>query len=125
MRPIVRKWRSEGIRCVLYLDDGIVIGQSRDEAELYSVKVQHDLRDAGLVVNQKKSVWEPSRNCQWLGMQIDLQAATFVVPTEKLTQLKLLLKTVADNFITTPRILARVAGKVMSMSVALGPVTIG
>ena len=72
LRPLVGYWRGQGIRVVLYLDDGIVAAEGLDNANWASQTVRQDLTKAGLVAYQQKSQWEPVWKLEWLGFQINL-----------------------------------------------------
>ena len=63
MRPLIRYWRSSGIRVVVYLDDGIVAAKGEEKAKRVSQRIQDDLANAGLIVNVAKSQWIPSKSC--------------------------------------------------------------
>ena len=62
MRQLVKKWRSEGKKCAMYIDDGICAGPSLAETTKISKSVTQDLHDAGLTLNIKKSQLAPSHN---------------------------------------------------------------
>ena len=55
LRPLVKKWRSMGIKAILYIDDGINGSTSLAKALSASVTVRSDLQNAGLVINENKS----------------------------------------------------------------------
>jgi len=123
MRPLVRLWQGKGLKAIIYLDDGIVSVRGEQEAIAASAQVQLDLENAGFVVNVEKSSWVPSQVIEWLGFQIDLAKGTFSVPLEKIQALRTLL----DHIIEAPKVparqLASIIGKIISMSLGLGPVT--
>ena len=73
LRPLVRYWWQQGVRVILYLDDGIVAVEGKEEALETSLKVQRDLARAGFVANVAKCKWEPAKHCVWLGFEIDLE----------------------------------------------------
>ena len=52
---------------MLYIDDGIVRAQGKEEANRESKVVKDSLEAAGLVVNKEKSCWAPSQEVVWLG----------------------------------------------------------
>jgi len=74
-------WRGQGLRVVLYLDDGTVATKGLDMSNHVSKQVQQDLSKAGLVVNQLKSQWEPVRKLTWLGFEINLESGQLIVKT--------------------------------------------
>ena len=87
MRPLIRHWRGQGIRVVLYLDDGIAAIKGRENATKVSKQIQSDLVTAGFIVNEAKLQWSPTRSIVWLGFQIDLEMGQLMVPDFKLQSL--------------------------------------
>lgn len=55
LKPLITKWRSEGKRVVLFLDDGLGMGSNFEIAQCMSISVKRDLIKAGLVPNDEKS----------------------------------------------------------------------
>ena len=88
MRPLIRHWRGRGLKAIVYLDDGIVATKYREQALRESAQVKLDLDNAGFIVNNEKCNWEPSRNTEWLGFQIDLSVGEFSVPACKIDMLR-------------------------------------
>ena len=123
MRPLVRFWRGRGLKAIVYLDDGIIAVKSKSKALSESTQVQYDLQCAGFVVHVEKSVWDPSKDMEWLGFKIDLAKGEFSVPEHKLVKLKSQLEEALKSRLIPARSLASLIGKIMSISLALGPVT--
>ena len=88
-----------------------------------SREVRNDLSNAGLVENTEKSNWVPSQCLTWLGFVIDLEKGKVVVPKEKLDALRGQLQQAMMSKFLTARSIASITGKIISMSIALGPVT--
>ena len=91
MRPLIRYWRGRGLRAVLYLDDGIVAVKGKERAIQESERVQSELLEAGLIVNNVKSHWVPTKSLIWLGFQIDLQDGRLTIPNQKVESLARLM----------------------------------
>ena len=68
LRPLVKHCRLSGPRIATFLDDGWGIASSPDECASLSKTVKDDLRSAGFVSNDNKSVWEPCQSILWLGI---------------------------------------------------------
>jgi len=124
LRPLVRKWRSEGIKIVLYLDDGLVCFDNKTDAFENTLKIQSDLHQAGFQVNIAKSCLAPTQSLSWLGFQIDLQKREISVPYEKLLRTKSFLKNVLKSKKVTLRTLAICAGKIISLSLVFSSITL-
>lgn len=122
MCPLIRHWRDRGLRVVLYLDDGIVAVKGEECAMQESERVQAELSEAGLIVNNAKSQWVPTKRLIWLGFQIDLQDGRLTVPDQKVKALSKLMQQAKGNRSVQATALARITGKNISMALALGPV---
>ena len=101
---------------MLYLDDGIVAEKQAEEA---SSHLREDLVRAELVEHTAKCSWVPSHQVKWL----DLQQGVISVPEEKITALKSQLSKVATKGAVKAKELASIIRKVISMSLAIGPVS--
>ena len=47
VRPLVKKWRGEGLRCVVYIDDGIFGTADKRSTAYACLRIRSDLEDAG------------------------------------------------------------------------------
>ena len=109
LRPLEKHWRSQGLRIIVYLDDGICAAQGKLNAERDSLSIQNDLQEAGFVTNLAKCKWSPSQQCTWLGFDIDLHLGVVSIPQEKLSaQLDQALKETK----LSPKFLASITGKI-------------
>ena len=106
MRPLIRYWRGRGLRAVLYLDDGIVAVKGKERATYESERVQSELSEVGLIVN----------NPTWLGFQINLQDGQLTVPDRKVGALSRLMQQARDNRSIRAMALAKITGKIISMA---------
>ena len=88
LRPVVKHIRSQGIRIVLYIDDGIVVASGFEHATAVSKIVRDVLNKAGLVLNTEKSNFLPSTSASWLGFSIDLDKGMIFIPPIKIQKLK-------------------------------------
>ncbi len=120
LKVLVKKWRSMGIQLVLYLDDGIGICDSFSSC-LETIKViRDDLRSAGFVVNEEKSLWEPQQVAKWLGFVFDTNNMTISVPEKKLENLVNSIEVLIKKNSVSARLLAQVIGKIVAMQHAFG-----
>ena len=121
LRPLVKKWRSEGIRSLLYIDDGINGHSSYDKALRAGKTVYNDLFMSGFVINNLKSDFEPKQSGIWLGTIIDTRNMTFTVPKEKIVKLKSRISEILRKGFSSAKSLSRIAGQLASMHLAIGP----
>ena len=122
LRPLVKFWRSSGIRSVMFLDNGIVISKGFERARQDSSFVRWSLEAAGFVVNDIKSCWEPSTKGRWLGFELDLELGHISVPSEKIIKLKDSLAVAKEAQGLQAKTLASIVGRIISMSLGLRPI---
>ena len=123
MRPIIKKWRSQGFRVIAYLDDGIFGSRDKDRTWSMCKTVIHDLTAAGFTINETKSILYPTQRAIWLGFVVDTNAFTFTVPREKTDKLIEYITHALSNTTTSARKVARIAGTIISMGPAIGPLS--
>ena len=89
LRPLIKYWRSQGLRALLHLDDCVEAVKGKQQAEEASRKVRQDLVKAGLGEHTAKCCWVPSQQAKWLGFNLNLQQGVISVPEERIVALKL------------------------------------
>ena len=67
-RPLVKLWRSRGFHPVVYLDDGLNIENSLEQAHTASHYTRGDLYAAGFIVAEEKTIWHLVQYIDWLGI---------------------------------------------------------
>jgi hypothetical protein len=123
MGVLVRHWRQQGVRMLAYLDDWLFVASSPGEARRVADMVLSDCAQAHIAVNHGKSQLDPVQRLQHLGFLVDLQAGTFEVPLHRWEALQTGIAALLAAPRSPVRSLARVAGQLVSMGLALGPVT--
>ena len=120
LRPLVKHWRSQGLRMVVYLDDGWGIETSYENCKTLSKIVKHDLLSAGFFINSDKSIWNPTKNLTWLGFIWNLVDLTLEIPQEKLDRFKSDINSISIDLNLTARKLARITGKIIAFLPSFG-----
>ncbi len=123
LRPLVRYWRSQGLRVVVYLDDGLGAVSGQSSAVEASTLVRSSLANAGFVAHPTKSNWEPTQCIAWLGFVTDLARGQVEVPQEKIVALQQVLTQTKSAIYVRARKLASIVSSIISMGLAIGPVS--
>ena len=123
LRPLVCRWRSKGIRAIMYIDDGIVVSKIESECCEHRDTVVSDLERVSFFLNLNKCCLEPCQTGKWLGFIVNLSEGKFLVPAHKLDKFKASVTSILQYSRVPVRILASVVGQIISMSIALGPIT--
>ena len=123
MRPLVRRWRSMGHNSFIYLDDGFGSQPDKCSATAASFIQRKELSLSGLLCNEEKSHWTPMQIGEWLGLVIDSISMSFRIPEKKVSKLKGLLDSAIQAGYSSFRELARIAGSIISVALAVGPIS--
>ncbi len=123
MRPLVGFIRAQGVKFVLFLDDGAGTNDNFSDCEQEARFVQNTFRSAGLVINEGKSDFSCSQCLEWLGLIWNLLQNKLEIPERRLLSLHNSLKKVLQSgYHVSARKLASIVGKIISMSPSLGNV---
>uniref|UniRef100_A0A0A9ZI08 Transposon Ty3-I Gag-Pol polyprotein n=1 Tax=Lygus hesperus TaxID=30085 RepID=A0A0A9ZI08_LYGHE len=114
MRPIVECLRSEGVKCVNYLDDYGVLGSSRRECDTNVEKLTALLQYLGFIVNETKSVFTPSQSFKFLGFLFDSRDMTISLPFDKRLHIQSMLNWFSGLTEFSVRQLAKVVGTLVA-----------
>ncbi|KAK6755446.1 hypothetical protein RB195_014047 [Necator americanus] len=83
MRPLLAKWRSQGISIAVYLDDGLIWSDSAHRCNEFVQVIREDLDNAGFRVAEEKCTWIPLQKLNWLGHIIDLKSFSLNLSQER------------------------------------------
>jgi hypothetical protein len=123
LKVLVKKWRGEGINVVLhYIDDMIFSLGVHPRRPMAIIKhVVQDLKEAGMVINLKKSVLEPSTVMEAVGFEIHTVPYVFKLPQGKVDAITDMVRKLPGRQKHAVKWLAALAGKLQSAKLALGP----
>ena len=119
-KPLVNKWRTEGIKLVLFFDDGALCHKSFQICNDHSQTVKNDLLKAHILPNMQKSEWNPKTSCTWLGFFWNFENATVSLSSERVIKLFNKLYQFKKNPCMTTKVVASIVGSVVSMKLILG-----
>ena len=117
-RVLTRKWRERGWSVCGYIDDFLFVASSEEEAWRMLRQALSDIEELGLAPSYRKTI-VPTKRLKFLGVLVDSALCRFFIPGEKIEILKELARAVRERDVASMRELASVAGKVISMSVAI------
>ena len=123
VRVLVRFWRSLGIKIVVFLDDGIGVGETEVSSREIAQVVKSSIDDAGFIANEEKSVWDPVQCLTWLGLVINTNPLSLCITPKRMK--KLFSK--IDDALAHPEVSARqisaISGSIRSQEIVLGQIT--
>ena len=102
-RPLVAYWRGMGILSYIYIDDGIGIFNSNENAISQSRIMQSTLESSGFLINAEKSNWAPARSLDWLGFHFDSETMRISVSKQKIEKVLSTCHNLSNKKTVTPR----------------------
>lgn len=121
-RPILEHLRSQGIRISAYLDDWLLIANSKQLALQQAQTVITLLQRLGWLVNFKKSVLDPTQRLEHLGFVLNTQSMTAALPLKKLRDIRRSIKQVLDKpNRQTPRVVHSLTMRIQAATFAIFP----
>ena len=87
LESVLARLRHQGVRLVMYLDDMLVMSQSREELGRQLAQITSLLESLGFVVNKDKSQLLPVQTIQYLGFLVNSREMKIRLTEEKIVQI--------------------------------------
>ena len=121
LKPLEKHWRIQGTCIAIFLDDGWAIVQDKEGCLLKAQTVRQDLYGAGFVVNEEKSVWEPTQILDWLGITWNSLLGTLRIVERRITKITNTIDRIIEaDFKLSARELASFTGQIISTAPVVG-----
>jgi ribonuclease HI len=119
VRPIRR-----GARCLVYLDDFLMLFATKEDAEAGSVRARALLERLGLHWEERKCQWEPVQRLEHLGLEVDTVRGLFLVTPKRVNKLEreatdLICRGNRARRLVPCRLLAKFCGLAQSVDLAV------
>ena len=103
LAPVVHLLRSRGIQVHAYLDDWIIRASSKELSLLHTQQVLQLLQSLGWTINWDKSMWQPTRILDFLGLHFNLEQALISPPDSFLPTLTEVLSRLSPSTVMSAR----------------------
>ena len=123
MKSQIQRWRNLGLNIFIHIDDGLGFCARKEDCLKASRMVREDLRKYGLLISEDKCVWGATQTLTWTGFQFDTVQFKLSVSQETLKKAETVIKQVLQQKTVETKLLARVAGLLISFHLAMGEVT--
>ena len=123
VRPLVKHWRSHAVKIACFLDDGLGIAYTYQDALSYSNFVKTTLINSGFVPNVTKSIWIPCKRIIWLGIEIDTNNNILSIASSRITSILNKIEFLKNKIYISARELSELAGKIISTKFIIGNIT--
>ena len=110
VKPLVSYCRAQGIRCLIYIDDMILIGQHDQKCTDDAHIVSRLFQECGFLINWDKSDLEPKQTQEVLGFVIDTTNMTAHLPDDKVRSYTKFIDSCLKSRFIPIRVLAKLIG---------------
>ena len=121
LKPVLAHLRAKGLRLVAYLDDMLIIGSNKVEAEKAYRRTKQLLEELGFVINRKKSQPQAAQCIEFLGFIVNSLSMSFKLPKSKVKEIKNKCRQALQEKTLPIRQLARIIGVLTSTHLAVLP----
>ena len=121
LKPVLARLRHQGVRLIMYLDDMLVMTQSREELGRQLTQIMLLLESLGFVINKQKSQLLPTQTIQYLGFLVDSRGMRIRLTEEKAVQITTACRRAREKGFMSTRELARLIGKMTATLPAVFP----
>jgi hypothetical protein len=123
LRPVANYLRNQGLRVCFYMDDILLMSQSKD-ITYHRDLLLTTLQRLGWQINPEKSELIPTQEIVYIGYKILTNVGHFPVlriPSERICKVRKDIRRILTNGKASARCLARIAGQCVSMAKAVLP----
>ena len=121
LKPVVALCRELGVRLVIYIDDILVMAESREKAEDQASGLTYLLQCLGFTVNMTKSILIPTQSLEFLGFSVDSRTMELSLPAHKLKKIRAESRKLLGAEHITNRTLSRLIGKMSATNQVIPP----
>ena len=117
--PLMEYLNKQGVRAAIMIDDGRVLGKSKEEAWQNHLLAIDIFQKAGWNIQHAKTSTEPTMQLYHQGFTTDTELMSYSIPGFKVQHLKDQISGVSSTMVL--REVARIVGKLISVERAVGP----
>jgi hypothetical protein len=88
LRPVAALGRELGMRLIMYIDDFLLMAESKEKAQDQASGLIYLLKCLGFVINTEKTIMEPSQSLEFLGFTINSLTRELRLPPEKIKKIR-------------------------------------
>lgn len=115
LKPVAALLKEHGVRLIIYIDDILIMSESKQLAEEYTAATSHLLKNLYFQFSEK-SAPTPSQTIEFLGMVVDFVTMKLKVPGEKIKKIRQEARNLLSSTESSAREVSRVIGKITAMS---------
>ena len=119
LKPAIEMLRSLSIRLVIYMDDMLLMADSKQKLTEHVQCTVFLLENLGFIMNSKKSILQPMKEIEFLGMIVSSLSMDLKLPGEKIRKIRLEARRLLHSKQPSAQLLSQLLGKLNATSPAL------
>ena len=121
LKPVAALGRELGIRMIIYLDDILLMGESKEQAQERVAALIYLLQCLGFVINTEKTITDPTQKLEFLGFMVNTMTMELSLPSEKLKKIRAESRKLLGAGQVSARALSRLIGKMSAANQVIPP----
>ena len=121
LRPVAALVRELGMRVIFYMDDILLMAESKEKLKDQASGLVYLLQCLGFTINMEKTALEPSQSLVFLGFTVDTTKMELSLPPEKLKNIRAEAQNLLGAEPIPARALARLLGKMNATTEVIPP----
>jgi hypothetical protein len=114
LKPVLGLLRRLVVILIIYLDDILIMAESREKLRSHRDSTLYLLQKLGYVINWKKTILNPTQEIEYLGFQINSEDMMFYRPKTKIDKKKSNCQNILSKGRVSVREIAKLTGKFIS-----------
>ena len=102
LKPVLAVLRERGVRLIAYIDDILILAESRNLIQDQVMGMLYLLECLGFIVNRKKSILNPTQVIEFLGLSVDSIAMELRLPLIKMKHIRAEARKLARDISINP-----------------------
>lgn len=119
LKPIAAQLRQLGMRLIVYIDDMLILAESRELAREHTIGLVYLLENLGFAVSKAKCQLEPMRTIEFLGFSVDSLKQELSLPNGKVKKIRADTRALLDGRQVSIRKLSQLLGKLQAATRAV------
>ena len=114
LKPVFARLRAQGHTVIGFIDDTLILGQSKQDAKIAVHETKKLLELLGFIIHPDKSVTDPTQSITYLGFEINSTEMLVTLPIQKKDDIYEECKALLDKTKPSIRHVAKVIGKLVA-----------
>ena len=119
LKPLAAQLRQLGMRLIVYIDDILILAESKELARDHFIGLVYLLENLGFVISKPKCVLEPTQSVEFLGFSVNSVQQELSLPAGKMKKIRAETRGLLEGGQVTARKLSQLLGKLQAATRAI------